>query len=72
MINDPRNFSISSDYFDILFRTAAAIAPFAAIKGEKIKAINASFQDEAKAKIRVVRIVAELRQNTDRIPVKKL
>lgn len=72
LMKDPKNFSISSDYFDILFRTAVAMAPFAAINGENIKTINVNFQDLAKANIRVVIIVAELRKKTDRIPVKKL
>jgi hypothetical protein len=71
-MKEPRNFSIFSDYLDILFITETAMAPLASINGVKIKTINVNFQEKLNANIKEVTIVAVFKQSTETIPVKKL
>lgn len=46
LTKDPIVISISSALFDILLRTEVAIAPLAAISGEKTSKMSVSFQEK--------------------------
>jgi hypothetical protein len=72
IINELSSTSSWSDLFDILFNTEAAMAPFAAIRGENTNRIKVSFQEYQNANNNDVIIIDKFRKNTDIIPVKKL